>query len=340
MIERLDRALETILARAPSAIAIDDEEISPLAAIASDLRGMPRENFKARLKSELQRRTVMASSAQNATPSAQEVPASRREGEAAKVDFIRKGFRSLTPYLILDGADNFMEFAKKAFNAEPTFRVPGAQGKVMHAELRVEGEMIEFADSNLEFPPMPSALHLYVSDVDACYARALEAGAKSIAGPTDQEYGERSASVADPFGNQWYIAKRFASAPAPANAPQLIICMRPERSSDVIDFMVNGCGAEVAERFDGPEGRVIYAKIRLGNSFVELGDAHGPYQPMPTTIHCYLPDTDAAYQRAIAAGAKPLREPRDEAYGDRSAGVTDPFGNRWFFATHIRDVKF
>jgi uncharacterized glyoxalase superfamily protein PhnB len=61
---------------------------------------------------------------------------------------------------------------------------------------------------------------------------------------------------------------------------------------------------------------------------------------MPTTIHYYLADTDAAYKRAIDAGARSLREPKDEPYGDRSAAVIDPAGNRWFFATHIKDVQF
>jgi PhnB protein len=261
-------------------------------------------------------------------------------GEATKVSPIRKGFRSITLYLIVAGASDFMDFVKTVFGAEEKFRVPTADGKIMHAEAVVAGAMIEFGDSNPKFPPAPAALHIYVGDVDAAYARALEAGAKSIAAPTNHDYGERGASVVDPFGNHWYIATRLDSSPAPAGASNLIICLHPEHAAGMIDFMVQGCGAEVAARHDGPGGKVAYAQIRLGNSIIEVSDAHGPYQPMPTSIHYYLPDTDAAYHRAIAAGAKTLHEPRDEAYGDRSAGVTDPFGNCWFFATHIKDVQF
>jgi PhnB protein len=253
---------------------------------------------------------------------------------------IRKGFRSITPYLILAGASGFMDFLKSVFGAEEVLRVPTPDGKIMHAEARVAGAMIEFSDANAEFPPAPGAMHFYVDDVDASYKRALDGGAKSIAGPTDQSYGERSASVVDAFGNRWYFAKKLDGSAMPKDGSNLIICLHPIGADRLIDFVVKGCGAEVAERYDGPDGKVMHAKLRLGNSIIELSDAHGPYQPMPTTIHYYLADTDAAYARAIAAGATSLRTPRDEVFGDRSAGVTDPFGNRWFFATHIKDVQF
>jgi uncharacterized glyoxalase superfamily protein PhnB len=59
---------------------------------------------------------------------------------------------------------------------------------------------------------------------------------------------------------------------------------------------------------------------------------------MPTTLHLYVPDTDSVYDQALRAGATSIQPPADQPYGDRSAGVTDPFGNRWFIATHTRDV--
>ncbi|HXW18832.1 MAG TPA: VOC family protein [Candidatus Acidoferrales bacterium] len=259
---------------------------------------------------------------------------------SASVGPIRKGFRSITPYLIVPGASGFGEFLKKVFGAEELLRVPATEGKIMHAEARVGGAMLEFADSNAEVPPAPGALHFYVDDVDATYTRALNAGAKSITAPADQSYGERSASVEDPFGNRWYLAKRLGGGVAPTDGSNLIICLHPIGAEKLIEFMEKGCGSEVVQRFDRPDGKVMHAKLRLGNSIIELSEAHGPYQPLPMTIHYYLADTDAAYERAISAGAKTLREPRDEVYGDRSAGVTDPFGNRWFFATHIKDVQF
>ncbi|MFZ0968345.1 MAG: VOC family protein, partial [Candidatus Acidiferrales bacterium] len=133
--------------------------------------------------------------------------------EAAKVGPIRKGFRSITPYLVLENASAFMNFLSAAFGGEEKFRMPGPGGKIMHAEASVAGSMIEFADANAEFPPMPTALHFYVPKVDEAYTRALDAGAKSIQAPADQSYGERSASVVDPCGNNWYLASSLGPTP-------------------------------------------------------------------------------------------------------------------------------
>jgi PhnB protein len=74
------------------------------------------------------------------------------------------------------------------------------------------------------------------------------------------------------------------------------------------------------------------------DSVVLMGEAHGRYQPMQSISYMYVPDCDAVYRRALAAGAKSIQEPADQPYGDRSAGVADAFGNTWYIATHIRDV--
>jgi uncharacterized glyoxalase superfamily protein PhnB len=84
----------------------------------------------------------------------------------------------------------------------------------------------------------------------------------------------------------------------------------------------------------------MHAQVRIGDSTIEMGEAHGRWDPMPTTLHLYVPDTDALYRSAIEAGAESLMEPRDQPYGDRSGGVRDKWGNRWFIATHFKDVSF
>jgi PhnB protein len=71
-----------------------------------------------------------------------------------------------------------------------------------------------------------------------------------------------------------------------------------------------------------------------------MGEAHGPYQPMPTGIHLYVADADAVYAQAIQAGATSVSAPADQPYGDRFAHVIDPSGNSWLIATHIKDVQF
>jgi len=82
-------------------------------------------------------------------------------------------------------------------------------------------------------------------------------------------------------------------------------------------------------------GPVTHAKVRLGDTILEMGEAHGSYEPMPTALHFYVPDVDAVYHRALKAGATSIGGPVDQPYGERGAGVKDPAGNSWFLATPL-----
>ena len=82
---------------------------------------------------------------------------------------------------------------------------------------------------------------------------------------------------------------------------------------------------------------IHHTTIKIGNAHMEMGEAQGPYQPMPTMFYLYVEDCDALYKRALAAGATSISEPQDQPYGDRSGGVTDPFGNKWYIATHVKE---
>ena len=109
-------------------------------------------------------------------------------------------------------------------------------------------------------------------------------------------------------------------------------------AAQVLDFLIKAFGAvEVGERFKGPDGAIMHAAVRIGDSMVEVSDAPG--EPMPAALHMYVEDTDAAYQRAMQAGGTSLREPMTTFYGDRSAGVKDPGGNSWWIACHVEDVS-
>ncbi len=87
-----------------------------------------------------------------------------------------------------------------------------------------------------------------------------------------------------------------------------------------------------------PDGTIANAGLRIGDSFVMVAQARDPWKPMPTGFYLYVPDTDATYQAALAAGGVSLMEPSDQFYGDRNAGVQDAWGNNWWIATHIEDV--
>jgi uncharacterized glyoxalase superfamily protein PhnB len=120
---------------------------------------------------------------------------------------IPDGYHSVTPYLIVRGASQLIDFAKEVFGAEETFRMPGASGVIMHAEMRIGDSMLMLADaSGADNPPMPAMIHLYMPNVDEVYGRALAAGASSLREPEDQFYGDRSAGVIDALGNRWWIA--------------------------------------------------------------------------------------------------------------------------------------
>lgn len=121
-------------------------------------------------------------------------------------DPIPAGYHTVTPYLIVEGAARIIDFAKRAFNAELSFRMDQPDGSIGHAEIKIGDSKVMLADAGEQWSPMPAMLHLYVDDCDAVYKRALEAGATSLREPRDEFYGDRSAGVRDAAGNSWWIA--------------------------------------------------------------------------------------------------------------------------------------
>jgi PhnB protein len=117
--------------------------------------------------------------------------------------------------------------------------------------------------------------------------------------------------------------------------PYLVVPGVPE----LIEFLKQAFDARETGRFAGPDGTIMHAEVRIGDSPVMMGEPAGGVQPIPAMLHLYVEDVDAAYRRALAAGATSVREPADQFYGDRSAGVKDCFGNQWWMATHVEDVS-
>lgn len=260
------------------------------------------------------------------------------------VDPIREGFHSVTPYLVISNAARWLDFVKQAFGAEELFRAkrPGAEDIIMHAEVKIGDSMIEVADANPQFPAMPCTLTLRVADPDAVFNRAIAAGADPVEPVRDQPYGTRAGTVRDASGNNLHIF-----TPVPGDKIfQEFRSVTPHLYADdglrLIEFLEKGLGGKEVYRAQTPEGGIPHAQVLIGDSIVALAGGRGRHEfPIrPSTLHLYVPDTDALYARALAAGAISIQPPADQPYGDRSAGVTDPFGNRWFIATHIRDVAF
>ena len=118
-------------------------------------------------------------------------------------------------------------------------------------------------------------------------------------------------------------------------------------ASDAIAYYKKALGAEEVLRMEDPGGKVHHAEIKIGDSRIMLADEHPELQALspktiggsPVSIHLYVEDVDAAVERAVAAGAKLVRPVADQFYGDRVGGIVDPFGYRWFIATHKEDLS-
>lgn len=138
-----------------------------------------------------------------------------------------------------------------------------------------------------------------------------------------------------------------ATNPIPDGYHTVTPYLRIRGAAKAIEFYKKAFGAQEICLMPGPGGQIGHAEVRIGDSMVMLGDefphmqAVGPQTLGGTSvgIHLYVPDTDAAYNRAVAAGAKPAMPPADMFWGDRFAKVIDPFGHEWSIGTHIEDVS-
>jgi len=106
-----------------------------------------------------------------------------------------------------------------------------------------------------------------------------------------------------------------------------------------LNFVNKGFGAEEIERIAMPDGTIMHAEVRIGDSVIMMGPPKGEFGAKTSMMYIYVEDTDSAYQDCLAAGATSEMEPADQFYGDRNAGVKSPNGNLYWIATHIEDVS-
>jgi PhnB protein len=151
---------------------------------------------------------------------------------------IPDGYHSVQPYLIVKGASQALDFYKKAFGAEELVRMPGPDGSIMHAEIRIGDSVVMLSDempqaqgkSPKTLGGTTSGIMLYVENVDQVYKQAVAAGATATAQPTDMFWGDRFGKLVDPFGHDWALAthvedvapeemeRRMKEMPAPQTA--------------------------------------------------------------------------------------------------------------------------
>jgi PhnB protein len=241
-----------------------------------------------------------------------------------------EGFHSVIPYLTVHKPAELIEFVKQSFGAVEQMRTTGSAGG-MHAEVTI-GDCKVMIGGAEHITPAPAAIHLYVPDVDDAYQRALEAGAKPLFAVADQPYGERSGGVEDPHGNRWYIATTVVPLrEISEHLHTVTVYFHIIGAPEFIEFLKDAFEAEELMRSE-EGGMLAHAKVRLGDSAIELGEARYPSQPLPPAIYLFVNDVDASYERALRAGATSMMEPKDQPYGHRNAWVKDPFENVWYLA--------
>ncbi len=119
-----------------------------------------------------------------------------------------ESYNSVSPYLIVNGAGETIEFVKIVFHASEIRRFPAPDGKIMHSEVRIDDTVVMIADSAEGWPAISSHVHVYVPDVDDTYRRALAAGATSVQEPVKKEDEDKRGGVKDARGTTWWIATK------------------------------------------------------------------------------------------------------------------------------------
>jgi uncharacterized glyoxalase superfamily protein PhnB len=117
-------------------------------------------------------------------------------------------YNTVSPYLIVDGAAQTIEFLIKVFGAVKLRQFPAANGKLIHVEIRIDDTVLMLTDGGEDWPPVHSHVHVYVPDVDAAYKRALEAGAISVQEPVKRNDENKRGGVKDSGGTTWWIAAK------------------------------------------------------------------------------------------------------------------------------------
>lgn len=341
------------------------------------------------------------SKADTATPAPAPAPEPAPEVEAkAPVAPIPEGYHALTPQLTVTGLDEAVTFYVKTLGAVKTVEMKGPDGKLMHAEVKIGDSFIMLDEENLEngmkspttLGDSPAGLLTYVDDVDVAFAALVDGGATPAMPPEDMFWGDRYASVVDPFGHRWSVATHledltdeqmmqraeiaFAPPPAtkkgkkakkaktpaepawraiegaaatekkPSQYHTVTVSLVVANAAEAIEFYKAAFGATEVSRMPGPDGKLMHAELKIGDSLLMLADEWPEAgQKSATTIggsavalHYYNEDVDAAFAQATGAGAVGVYPVTDAFWGDRYGAVIDSSGYMWGLATHIADL--
>jgi PhnB protein len=356
-IEQLNKAVDVMLSLTDGNFGRVDTGVKPLVRIAADLRALPRQTFKERLKTQLLSGRTSMSVAEPVVTSR----STRIIGMA---------------HITVKNAAEAIAFYEKALGAVETFRFE-AGGRIAHAEMRIGESIFGISD---EWPEggrlsaetwghSPVSFRIHVPDVDSFAARAVDAGMKVKMPLTNQFYGYREGNFVDPFGYTWNLVTvkeemsveemhrrmqgltagpeggpkpspsveaRKGVNPIPPGYSTVTAYVVAQDANAVIEFVKKTFAGEELFRAVGSAGG-YHAEMRVDDSMLMIGGGGAGVswkgESMPGAFHVYVRDCDAAYERALQAGGKTLQAPADQEYGERTASVVDTEGNHWYIAT-------
>jgi PhnB protein len=285
---------------------------------------------------------------------------------------------AVTPYLTVSDGAAALDWYGRAFGAQEEFRVVGHDGRLGHAEFTIGSARFMLSDEYPEIGVVSpttlggagTALHLSVSDVDALFAQAVEAGATSQAPPADQPHGARHGTLLDPFGHRWMLSQQLETfdlatyrdrsdgtgfeVVGAGPDERVTVADRPGTGGGIwagafyedalagIRFLVDVLGFEEQLVVTGPDQRtVVHSQLRWPEGgVVQAGtyDAENMYTHAPGAQSLYVVTADpySVWERCRAAGVTVVREPESPDYDPDGMGfaIRDPEGNIWSFGSY------
>jgi uncharacterized glyoxalase superfamily protein PhnB len=246
---------------------------------------------------------------------------------------------TIYPFLRYTNAPAAMEWLGRAFLFEKQVAFAGPDGMIVHAEMRRGSGVIGLSSAT---PPTESnpwsavrqGVYVTIDDVDGHHARALSAGARVAIQPSDTNYGSREYSAWDLEGHLW----GFGTYPmgSPEGEPSLYPEIVYRRGADAVSWLEHAFGFTATEQIPGPDGAIVHAEMRLGDSTImlNLGDTQGSSNGPAQAISVRVDDPDALFAHATAEGAIVVQAPVTTHYGARSCWVRDPDNFLWGFSTY------
>lgn len=126
---------------------------------------------------------------------------------------VPEGFAAVTPYIFVDGGEDYVRFLRGAFGARELGRSTAPNGRIANCQVRIDTATLMISEASAQFPASSAAFYLYVADADASMDRVLKAGAEKIMDAADMPYGDRQGGVRDPSGNIWWVSQRLSADP-------------------------------------------------------------------------------------------------------------------------------